>query len=97
MHKSVVAASELFDFEYTWVIYKPGAKRKYGPYTMPVLYGDRLVGRVDAKLDRENANLIINGAWYEDWFTPDGSYRVEYERALRGPALFVGATRVSEP
>jgi uncharacterized protein YcaQ len=56
----------LFDFEYVWEVYKPAEKRRWGYYTMPVLYGDRLVGRIDPKLDRKTGTLWVNGFWLED-------------------------------
>jgi uncharacterized protein YcaQ len=59
-------SKHLFDFEYVWEIYKPVELRRYGPYTLPILWGDRLVGRLDARLDRPTATLVINGLWLED-------------------------------
>lgn len=59
-------AKTLFDFEYTWEIYKPADQRRWGHYTMPILYEDRLVGRIDPKLDRRTKTLLINGLWVED-------------------------------
>ncbi len=61
----------LFDFEYLWEVYKPAARRRWGYYTMPVLYGDRLVARVDPKLDRQAGTLRINALWLEDETTAD--------------------------
>jgi uncharacterized protein YcaQ len=59
-------AKPLFDFDYTWDVYKPVEQRKFGYYTMPILWGDRLVGRFDPKLDRATGTLMILGLWLED-------------------------------
>jgi uncharacterized protein YcaQ len=59
-------AKDLFGFEYVWEIYKPVEVRRYGPYTLPILWGDRLVGRFDARMDRPASTLVINGLWLED-------------------------------
>jgi uncharacterized protein YcaQ len=59
-------AKPLFDFEYVWEVYKPVHLRRWGYYTMPILWGDRLVGRFDSKLDRSTGTLVINGLWLED-------------------------------
>ena len=59
-------SEELFDFHYRWEVYTPAAKRKYGYYTLPVLWRDSLVARFDAKLDRPNRVLRILGLWLED-------------------------------
>ncbi|MFB4169648.1 winged helix-turn-helix domain-containing protein [Virgibacillus sp. JSM 102003] len=50
---------DLFDFSYKWEVYTPKAKRKYGYYAMPILAGDRLIGRIDPGLDRENQHLNV--------------------------------------
>ena len=59
-------AKTLFGFEYVWEVYKPEHKRKYGYYTLPVLWGDQLVARFDSKLDRTTNTFIILGLWLED-------------------------------
>jgi hypothetical protein len=59
-------AKPLFGFDYTWEVYKPADQRQYGYYTMPILWGDRLVGRFDPKLDRATGTLVILGLWLED-------------------------------
>jgi uncharacterized protein len=50
---------DLFDFSYTWEVYIPAAKRKFGYYAMPILAGDRLIGRMDPRLDRARARLDV--------------------------------------
>ncbi|MCW5873574.1 MAG: YcaQ family DNA glycosylase [Anaerolineales bacterium] len=59
-------AKPLFDFDYVWEVYKPEDKRKYGYYVLPILWGDRLVGRFDSKLDRTTNTFVILGLWLED-------------------------------
>jgi uncharacterized protein YcaQ len=59
-------AKTVFGFEYTWEIYTPVHRRRWGPHTMPILWGDRLVARVDPRLDRATGTLVINGLWLED-------------------------------
>jgi uncharacterized protein YcaQ len=59
-------SKQLFDFDYVWEIYKPVHLRRYGPYTLPILWRDRLVGRFDARMDRGTSTLVINGLWLED-------------------------------
>jgi hypothetical protein len=59
-------AKLLFDFDYVWEVYKPLHQRKFGYYVMPILWGDRLVGRFDSKLDRTTNTFIILGLWLED-------------------------------
>ena len=60
-----VRALELFDFEYTLEMYKPAAQRRWGYFALPVLHGDRLVGKVDAAADRKASVLRVN-AIHED-------------------------------
>ena len=55
----------LWDFQYSWEIYTPADKRKYGHYTLPILYGESFVGRIDCSVDRKNGILRVNGLWWE--------------------------------
>ena len=55
----------LFDYQYAWEIYTPAVKRKYGYYTLPILFGDRFVGRIEAVPDRKNGVLEVKGLWWE--------------------------------
>ena len=51
---------ELFEFDYQLEMYKPAAQRRWGYYTLPILYGDRLVGKVDATAHRKAGVLQVD-------------------------------------
>lgn len=55
----------LWDFQYSWEIYAPEAKRKYGFYVLPILYGDKFIGRIEMTADRKNSVLNVKNIWYE--------------------------------
>jgi uncharacterized protein YcaQ len=78
-------AKPLFGFDYVWEVYKPLAQRSFGYYTMPILWGDRLVGRFDPKLDRTTGTLMILGLWLEDEaLAKDVAFRMRWPPACEG-------------
>lgn len=56
----------VFDFDYAWEVYKPAAKRKYGYYVLPIIYGDRFVARFDPAFDKKTRQLTITDWWWEE-------------------------------
>ena len=56
----------LWDYQYSWEIYTPAEKRKYGYYVLPMLYGDGFAGRIEAAADRKAGALTVRNVWYED-------------------------------
>ena len=88
-------AKPLFGFDYVWEVYKPAELRSFGYYTMPILWGDRLVGRFDPKLDRSSNTLVINGLWLEDRaLARDAAFGEALERGMARFVRFLGAERV---
>jgi len=86
----------LWDFEYLWEVYTPEAKRRWGYYVLPILFGDRLVGRIEPRLDRATRTLRIAGLWWEAGFAPRRAEGLvpAMRRALSDFRRFVGADRV---
>lgn len=84
-------ALPLFGFEYIWEVYKPAEKRRWGYYTMPILYGDRLVARMDPKLDRASNTLVIKGFWLEPDVVLDQLFARALVAAINRFMRFIGA------
>ncbi len=84
-------SKSLFDFEYLWEVYKPAEKRRWGYYTLPVLFDDRLVARLDPKYDRVAKTLVIKGFWLEnDQTGKDGRFADALGRGLVRLVQFLG-------
>ena len=84
----------MWDFDFTIEIYVPKAERKYGYYVMPVLMGDRLVGRLDPKMDRATGTLIVNAAYAEPHAEEDSEAAEAIAASVEDLARFLGAHRV---
>jgi uncharacterized protein len=59
---------DVFDFEYSWEVYIPAEKRKYGYYVLPVLYGDKIIARFEPEVHRGNAQLTVKNWWWEEGY-----------------------------
>ncbi|GAA4352006.1 winged helix-turn-helix domain-containing protein [Microbacterium rhizosphaerae] len=86
-------AERLFDFEYRIEIYTPEPQRRYGYYSLPVLVGDDIVGRVDVKADRQSSRLLVQSAWWEHGRPADAAERLAEQ--LRLAAVWQGLERIS--
>ena len=88
-------AKPLFDFDYKWEVYTPAAQRRFGYYTLPVLWGDRLVARFDSRLDRSTGTLVLNALWLEDEdLAADGQFADAFSRGMTRFLAFLDAKSV---
>ena len=87
----------LFGMRYRVEIYTPAAKRQYGYYNMPILHGDRIIGRVDPKMDRKAGRLVVNAVHLEPGVALDGETRAAVEGAIASLAGFLGAEGIDGP
>jgi hypothetical protein len=91
--------ASLFDFDYVWEGFFPPAKRRWGYYVLPIAFGDRFVGRIEPRIDRDRARVEVLDVWWEDGFDPR---RVEgfvdgMRAALRAYMLFARASKLEWP
>jgi uncharacterized protein YcaQ len=84
----------LFGFDYRIEIYVPRADRRYGYYVLPILHGDRLIGRVDPAMDRSTGTLRIHALHVEPGVPTDGATARAVSAALEDLATFLGATSI---
>jgi uncharacterized protein YcaQ len=89
----------LWDFDYLWEVYVPAAKRRWGYYVLPILAGDRLIGRIEPRIDRAAGTLRIVDVWWEDAIEPlSQPGLVEgLVDAVEAHARFGGVERVAWP
>ena len=87
-------AEDVFGFRYRLEIYLPKAQRRHGYFVLPILHGDRLVGRVDPEFDRKQGVLRVNAVYPE----PGTTVPVRaLERTLRSLGCFLGARELVLP
>jgi hypothetical protein len=77
--------AELFEFDYQLEMYKPAARRRWGYWAMPILHGDRLVGKLDATAERDRGVLRVDAVHEDEPFTAEvaAAVRGEVEHLAR--------------
>ncbi len=90
---------DLFGFDYLWEVYVPAARRRWGYYVLPMLFGDRLVGRIEPRRDKSSPELRILGVWFEPGFSPmeEPGFVPALADALEAYRSFVGGRQVVWP
>ena len=86
----------LFGFDYVWELFVPPAKRRWGWYVLPVLFRDRLVGRIEPRIDRAEARVQMLDVWWEDGYAPRRAegFVDAMRDALRAYLRFGGASHL---
>ena len=89
----------LYAFDYVWEVYVPLRKRRWGYYVLPVLFGDRFVGRIEPRADRAAGAVRVLGMWWEDGFDPTTTpgFVEALAEALDAHRGFLGLSRVVLP
>jgi len=84
----------LFDFDFTIEIYVPKEKRQFGYYVLPILMGERLVGRVDSQYDRRNRTYVVQRIYREPEIAVTQEDARSLQTALESLARFLGAESI---
>jgi len=74
--------SFLFDFDYTWEIYTPEVKRKYGYYVLPILQGQTLIGRIEVINVKKNKTLEVKNIWLQNGIRNTKKLQAELGKTL---------------
>ncbi|MNV60000.1 hypothetical protein D3C71_1524500 [compost metagenome] len=87
--------NQLFGFDYTWEIYTPALKRKFGYYVLPLLYGESFIGRAEVIAERKTGTLVVKNIWYENGVRPTEPLRIALNECIHKFALFNGCEKIS--
>jgi len=84
-----------FHFEYKLECYLPEARRKYGYFVLPILYGTQFVGRMDSKADRKSKTFLVKNLMFEDGFVPQEEFLYHFSEALQKLSRFNGCNHIA--
>ncbi|MBQ3668545.1 MAG: YcaQ family DNA glycosylase [Clostridia bacterium] len=86
----------IWDYQYSWEIYTPAEKRRFGYYVLPMLYGEKMAGRIEASADRKTETLVVKNIWYESGIRQTKKLNEAVDAALRRLAKFNGCSRITK-
>lgn len=84
----------IFDFDYTWEVYKPKSQRKYGYYVLPVLFNDQFVARFEPAFDKRKNIFTIQNWWWENNIEPSPTTQLALEDCFRDFLQYLGTNRL---
>ena len=85
----------IWDYRYSWEIYTPAEKRKFGYYVLPMLYGEKMAGRIEAAADRKAETLVVKNIWYESGVRQTKKLNAAVDAAIGRLAIFNDCTRIA--
>lgn len=88
---------EIFRFDYQLECYVPEKKRKFGYYSLPVLFEDNFVARFDPKADRKTGEFCIKSFWFEPDFVPNDDFLNKFAKTLKAFMTFCGCEKLIMP
>jgi uncharacterized protein len=91
--------ASLFDFGYVWEGFFTPAKRRWGYYVLPIVFGDRFIGRIEPRIDAAEGSVHVVAVWWEDGFEPRRAegFVDAMREALGAYARFAKADRIEWP
>jgi uncharacterized protein YcaQ len=87
-------AKRLFDFDFRFEVYVPKRQRRYGCYVMPILHGDRFIGRIDSVMDRKHKRLMINDVYAEPDAPKSKETALAIAKTIKELGTFLGAEEI---
>ncbi|GIO12102.1 hypothetical protein J19TS2_16570 [Cohnella xylanilytica] len=87
--------NDLFGFDYTWEIYTPASKRKFGYYVLPLLYGESFIGRAEIIVERKTGTLVVKNIWYENGVKQTTQLQTALNSCFQRFALFNECGKIS--
>jgi uncharacterized protein len=87
--------SQVFGFDYVREQFLPKEKRRFGTYVLPILWGERFIGRIDPKLDKQKGRLVINSVHAEPGAPRDRAIATEIRETIERFAAYLGAGEVT--
>jgi uncharacterized protein YcaQ len=89
----------LFGFDYVWELFVPPAKRRWGWYVLPILFGDRFAGRIEPRINQDDGSVSVLDLWWEEGLAPRRTegFVDAMRDALRAYLAFTRASRLEWP
>ena len=86
----------IWDYQYSWEIYTTAEKRKFGYYVLPMVYGEKMAGRIEAAADRKAETLVIKNIWYEAGIRQTKKLNAAVDAAVGRLARFNDCSRITQ-